>query len=70
MSIQRQATVTAEGEIRLLVPELAGQVVTVVLEQVESSEIVFRRPPPGIFAGKSWRSEDFDAPLPEFEPYM
>ncbi|RYG39045.1 hypothetical protein EON81_02020 [bacterium] len=33
MSIQLQATVNAEGEFRLHVPELAGQVVTVVLDR-------------------------------------
>ncbi len=25
---------------------------------------------PGIWAGKVWMSDDFDAPLPEFEEYM
>lgn len=68
MSIVREATVTPEGEIRLLVPELAGKKVEVILNEPEELK-PFRRPEPGVYKGLGWMADDFDDPLPEFEPY-
>ncbi|CAN5648513.1 hypothetical protein BH11ARM2_BH11ARM2_11770 [soil metagenome] len=69
MSIVRKATVTQEGEIRLLAPEFAGQEIEIILNGLEEA-VPFRRPPFGIWEGLGWMAEDFDDPLPEFEPYL
>ena len=47
-----------------------SSVVTLPKDFHESAEPVKRVPQPGCMKGEIWMSDDFDAPMEEFEEYM
>lgn len=62
----RSETVGSDGVLHIAVPDLApGQVVEVILREPRAER--YRQA--GRLKGKIHVAEDFDAPLPEMEPY-
>ena len=60
---------------RLLRRVAEGEEITIARAGVPVAKLIAVRPasglrPIGMDAGKIWISDDFDAPLPEFEAYM
>jgi hypothetical protein len=64
------STVHAGGRVEIVVPDLeAGDVVEVAVRKQQLEPGLAERPY-GLLKGKIIMSENFDAPLEEFEPYI
>jgi hypothetical protein len=66
VEIKRTETVGRDGMVHIAIPELApGQLVQIVVREEPAKK--YRRA--GGLEGKITIADDFDAPLPQMEPY-